>query len=376
MFTMTLLLVAYALGNFSMGGPSIKDVSGVPTEADAAAETLRSIVPGAVSVPAVTDASQSPLSVVTLAPFQFDIAGAEQTWRNWMARHGITAGSFALGIDGEILHSAGQRRSPDAAYPVASLSKAITAMCLGDILTGTEYDWNSTLGDLAPVLDAVNMMPHQGAQLLSLGDLATHSTGFPKNLKGVETAGEGRNLYTQQHIAREALNNPAHLSANGRSAYSNVNYAVLGQVITALSGLAYEDACKPRVMIPAGANGAIVGGRMWATAGFGGWSASAEDYARFVMYWMAPDRPWVTAPADFPYNERKKAGLGVFQSTNKNGGYLIHHTGLWKSKKAERQHGALFLSSETGATFVANWQGSLPKNAYRDLRKALAPHLR
>ena len=373
--TLTLLLVGYAVNAYRPGGVSIEVAAVGQSDADKTAQSISDIVPGAVGTSAPQQVEEEAPPAVATAPFEFDLVGAERVWRNWMAQQGVTAGAMSLGKDGVILQSAGLRRSPDAAYPVASLSKAVTAMCLNDMLAETDYSWSSTLGDLAPVLGRLNMAPQTGVISMRLADLAAHTTGFPKNLKGMETAGEGRNLYTQQNIAREALTNPAHLPAKARAVYSNVNYAVLGQIITALSGLSYEDTCKPRVMIPAGADGAIVGGRMWATAGFGGWSVSAEDYARFVMHWYAPDRPWVTAPADFAYDARKRSGLGVFHIAQRGGGSLIHHTGLWESRKADRQHGALFLIADTGATFVANWQGSLHKDAYGDLRKAMTPYL-
>jgi hypothetical protein len=323
-----------------------------------------------------TPTAEAPVSPSKpLGLYPLDIAGVEQAWNTWTLKHNVSASAMALGFEGEILASTGHNRNADTPYPVASLSKAITAMCLNLVLADTPYDWSTKLAELAPALAALNMPPHEGAQALRLADLVTHTSGFPENIDGNETAGEGRNLFTQQHFAREALTNPARQSAKRQFTYSNVNYAVLGQIITALTGTPYSDACAARIMQPAGARDAVVGGRMWATGGFGGWSVSAEDYARFVMFWLGPDLPWTLDPQAFAFDAKSGAGLGVFHDIHRKT-HTLHHTGLWRSKDEDQQHGALFVISETGATFAANWQGNLKPAVYKELHTKIEPYLR
>ena len=175
-------------------------------------------------------------------------------------------------------------------------------------------------------------------------------------------------------VARAALREPAHLSADRSHSYSNVNFALLGQIIEGITGQPYGDHCFETVMRPAGATSAQVGGRMWAYAGFGGWSVSATEYARFLMHWFAPDRLWMQNPNAFPLDRNSGAGLGVF-NRRVDGHHMLNHSGLWRSKTPERQSGALFVVSDTGAVFVANWQGALPPDAYSDLRESITAAL-
>lgn len=86
-------------------------------------------------------------------------AAAEAAWRGWMARHQVSAGTLAIGLGGAVLHSAGEKRSPQTGYPVASLSKAVTGMCLNQLLQDSPYGWDSTLADLAPEFAKVNFTP-------------------------------------------------------------------------------------------------------------------------------------------------------------------------------------------------------------------------
>lgn len=306
--------------------------------------------------------------------FELDAAKVEAVWRDWMVRHKVTKSAMALGSDGTVIHGAGAGRSADTAYPVASLSKAVTAMCLNALLAQSPYSWASPLSDLSAVWTTLDMQPHPELGKRPLSALVTHTSGLPKNIDADETAGEGRNLYTQIHFARSALRGPEHLGSNRKHIYSNVNFALLGQIIEGISDQPYGDACYSHVMAPAGATTAAVGGPMWATAGFGGWTVSASEYARFIMHWYNTDRPWVTDPAAFAYDSKSGAGLGVFHRYTDTR-HTLNHTGLWRSKKASRRIGALFVTSTSGAVFVANWQGSLKSNAYVDLRKSITAAL-
>ena len=281
---------------------------------------------------------------------------------------------MALGDKGTVLHTAGLSRDAHTAYPLASLSKAVTAMCLNTLLAQSPYSWDIPLSDLASVWQELNTAPHPEIAKLPLSAFVTHTSGLPKNIDADETAGEGRNLYTQIHFARSALRDPEHLKPQRKHFYSNVNYAILGQIIEGMSGNSYDDTCYDTTMAPAGAQGAQVGGRMWATAGFGGWSVSASDYARFVMHWHSPERPWTADPTAFAYDRKSGAGLGVFHR-HEDDRHTMNHSGLWRSKIPARRAGAMFITSDTGAVFVANWQDNLKSAAYNDLRKSITAAL-
>lgn len=92
------------------------------------------------------------------------------------------------------------------------------------------------------------------------------------------------------------------------------------------------------------------------------------------MHWHNPERPWASDPAAFAYDRKSGAGLGVFHRY-KDDRHTMNHSGLWRSKTPSRRAGAIFVTSDTGAVFVANWQGSLKSAAYSDLRKSITAAL-
>lgn len=318
--------------------------------------------------PAAPDA---PKSAARPAPPQVDTARAEAAWRDWMAAQGVTSSSLAIGQGGTILHSAGEKRSSQTNYPMASLSKPVTGICLNQLLEGSPYGWHSTLADLAPEFAKVNFTPAAEQTDLTLTQIATHTSGLPEELTYGQMSTRARNLSSQPTMARAALKEPANFGTRGSYVYSNANYAILGVLIEALSGQPYGSYCAQQVMAPAGATQAAVAGRMSHAAGYGGWQVSVEDYARFAMHWFAPDRAWMVAPQRFAYDERAQYGMGVHVFPARSGA-SVSHTGRWTHKDPHRPNiGALFFVRADGVAIVVNWDGSLDRGSYNALFETL-----
>jgi len=299
----------------------------------------------------------------------------EAVWRAWMEQHAVTQSSLAIGRKGAILHSAAQKRRPDTAYPVASLSKAITGMCLNQLLTDGPYSWSSTLADLAPEFAKMNFTPARQMADVTLTQIATHTSGLPKTLNYGKMSTHAVNLSSQPTMARAALKEPSNFGPRGSYVYSNANYAILGFLIEAMTGEPYSEYCNDRIMAPAGAPQAVVAGRMSYTAGYGGWLVSAEDYARFAMYWFNPAQPWMQTPARFGYDKGAHYGMGTYVYPTQAGTF-VSHTGRWTHKDPRKHNiGALFFVRADGLTVVVNWDGSLDwalyKQLHQDLRDAL-----
>lgn len=303
----------------------------------------------------------------------FDPVAFAADWAAWRDATGVVNSTVAVGQSGTIQHTFDHGRTGTQAYPMASLSKAVTAICLHNLLDETPYTWSTTLGDLRAHLAQIGPPPHASIASLSLAQIATQTSGLPRNGPQNDTA--RTNTFTQIAFIRAALSDPGIIGERGAYHYSNVNYALLGHVIEALSGGSYGDHCKNSIMIPALASGANVAGRMWATEGFGGWQMSVHDYARFAMHWFAPNQPWVADRTVGPTAQNIPYGLGVFHFDAPYG-HFITHSGHWKSDDPAHRHGSIFMTSHTGTVIVASWQGSIEDADYAALSDILASHLR
>lgn len=298
---------------------------------------------------------------------QFNVVDAEAVWRDWMDRNGVVQSSLAIGFGSEIIHSVGQRRSAQSAYPMASLSKAVTGLCLNQLLNDTAYTWDSTLRDLQPEWAKINFTPAVEMADVTLSQLATHTSGLPKVLDYGTASTRAVNLSSQSTMTRAALREPSNFGDRGGFGYSNANYAILGTLIEAMTGEAYADHCGAQILAPAGATGATVTGRMAQTAGYGGWSVSVDDYARFVMHWFDQSQPWMIDPTDFPYDPNSKYGMGARMHTTQHGMH-VGHTGRWTHNDPQWPNiGALFFKRADGVVAVVSWNSSLDYEAYDEL---------
>ncbi|WP_375265459.1 serine hydrolase domain-containing protein [Planktotalea sp.] len=299
----------------------------------------------------------------------------ETAWREWMGIYGVTASSIAIGQDGSILRSRGAKRAPSTSFPMASLSKSITAHCLNTFLEDSPYDWSSTLADLQPVLAKLNLTPGDAMLEKTLTEFATHTSGLPTRLVQGKTSLQNKHLDSQASMTRTALKVPANFNAESEYSYSNANYAILGSLIGAMSGGSYAEVCKARIMDPAKALNANVSGHMAKTAGYGGWLVSVEDYARYAMHWFAPNTPWVKEPRDFALDPETGYGMGALVR-NHDRGYLFSHGGSWKHPDRRRANlGSYMMVGPDGTAVVVSWDTKLPPEAYRHLHRAFAEHL-
>lgn len=331
----------------------------------AVAENVERLHPQpATIVSPVVETISAPVSLV-------NIDAAEAVWRDWMDRNDVVESSIAIGQGAQVLHSAAQRRQAQSAFPMASLSKAITGMCLNQVLNDTPYSWDSTLGDLQPEWSKINLTPAPEMADVTLNQLATHTSGLPKLIDYGETATRSVNLSSQSTMTRAALRVPSNFGTRDIYEYSNANYAILGTLIEAMTGETYAQYCGERILAPAGVTQAGVTGRMAQTAGYGGWSISVEDYAQFVMHWFDQSRPWMVGPRDFAFDENSSYGMGARMDYTRNGTHVGHY-GRWTHNDPRWPNiGSMFFQRADGVVFVVSWDKSLDYDSYDDLRNSL-----
>lgn len=303
------------------------------------------------------------------------IAEIETVWRNWLQEAEISAGAMALALpDGRVVGT-GTGRDIATTAPVASLSKAITGLCLDGLLAEHGLGWDTRLGDIAAQMSAAGLTPRPWNAHLTLGGLATHTSGLaPDMTQGDMLSRTHGALGLHRRIASEALAEGAMRGTPGEYFYSNTNYAVLGVVIEALSGRSYAATCMDRVLRPAGIEGAIIEGRMGSMSSYAGWEISAGDYARLARHWFTEGN----AHVDMPQGRPAAGDYAIGYTLNGAGrdAQASHSGRLCLDREAREGHGALFVAEGTGVAFAANWANCIDMRHYRDLQARIAPLLR
>lgn len=211
--------------------------------------------------PATTGSPITGYSAVGLEPY-------DRVMQRLLERYSIPGAALAVAKDGRLVHSRGygfadvrtkEPVQPDALFRLASLSKPITAVAvlhLGESLVfrGVYPDLNSFLNEKA--FDLVKIPPFGGQiadprlKNITLRDLLQHSGGWHRGWAGdpmfrptlsdiAKSMRRPESLSSQELIAF-MMSRRLQFAPGSRSAYSNLGYAVLGEVIEKLSGQRYE----------------------------------------------------------------------------------------------------------------------------------------
>jgi CubicO group peptidase (beta-lactamase class C family) len=226
----------------------------------------------------------------------------------YMARSGAPLGSLAVVRDGRLVHESAYGLADSGGAPivlstrfrVASLSKMWTASAIRVLVARGALRYDTAA---YPLLD---IRPHgridRRLTRVTVQQLLDHTGGWDSALSGdpmFASRAIARTLDvptppSMWQMAYYMFSRPLDFEPGTRSAYSNFGYGVLGLLITAVTGLSYEEAVKRLVLRPLGISAMSLGRsltRNW----------DEPDYTMppgSAKVWSAFDPPsWV----DFPY---------------------------------------------------------------------------
>lgn len=173
-----------------------------------------------------------------------------------LIRPGNTAASYAVSIDGDVVHAAafglrdpstGDPAEADDRFRIASISKPITAIValslVEDGILGLDEPVGRLIGDHVAAASISS-----GAERLTLRQLLTHRTGYGK----FQSTFFGAGASDCADAARRGL---ASGGGGGGYVYSNMNYCLTGLLIEALTGQTYEQAVYTHLLTPLGISG-------------------------------------------------------------------------------------------------------------------------
>ena len=242
---------------------------------------------------------------------QARIEAIATAWSNWADAQNIGDGAIAITWQGEVVFSAGRGIDPETPVELASLSKAITAICLSDLVGQGVISYESTGADILGLAG----QPGQ----ISVAQFLTHTSGLAEDTTQLRMPfwfGDSAPRWT-------AVMNVLGDRALGTTefVYNNENYAALGSLIEAATGLPYAEACAPSV---AAYPTAALSRQTGSYGPFGGWVMSVTDYASFhasMFGGQPPSGPTSDAGGGALY------GLGTFQRPF-DGSWNAWHFGL------------------------------------------------
>jgi CubicO group peptidase (beta-lactamase class C family)/serine/threonine protein kinase len=230
----------------------------------------------------------------TVAPF-------DRAMRDWMAKHNVKQASIAvMREDRLVLAKAYNGRNVAERINVWGLSRGITGLCAAVLIAEGKLRLDDKIGKLRR-----HPPPEDGrVDDIRIQDLLTERSGFPRRFEDNFLAPGVLQLLkrtplqtaTAEMLAPGIYGQKLVAQPGSRYESSNLNYFMLGNLIEAVTGLTYADACALRVLEPAGVSRAkldpVWGGLV---QGVGGWSLSAPEYLAFLRL-HRPREPDILTP--------------------------------------------------------------------------------
>lgn len=225
---------------------------------------------------------------------------------------------------------------------LASLSKAITGLCVAALVNEDLLDWSDTFQDIygtGPDISLANLVTHSGG-------LSPDGTQYGMPFWLDQKDARGRDVLKLIDM-RGGFRQDA-----GTFSYNNENYALLGLAVEARTKTTYEDACRLRVLDPAGAAGAAAP-RSGGFLPWGGWGMRVEDYARVMAHWFGPNAELAKDPFAEPFiqiTSNLRYGLGMYFRPDASGYNFWHFGGLCFPRRFEV--GTFAVTAAAGWTMV------------------------
>ncbi len=299
-------------------------------------------------------------------------------FKDWSTRWSVPQGSIAIMAGSTLLGSYGQGGyMAKKTEPVASLSKAITAVCVTQLVESGQLTFQSPLGTVLKAYFRRNPPLDVRLKTITIGELLTHSSGITYDPSQGNKGGAIEQLpHNKTNLAKQVGITFSHSLGTAPGStyyYNNMNYAVLGFIIETLTGQAYEDHCGASVLQPVGITDARLNPSWRVMASWGGWKISADDYTRFLTYYLPSQQLLSIPPAQWPQFD---LGGGAFYSLGTlmrtaGSGYNFWHTGSWQWSPPLSSFGSYFAVLQENVRYAANFSPTVSDDAFSDLDASL-----
>jgi len=154
-------------------------------------------------------------------------------------------------------HSGGRdkaRLTGDSVFEIGSVGKIFTALLLSEMVQRGEV---ALTDPVTKYLPTGTRLPEHNGHKISLGDLATHTSGLPFMPDAYPTVGDSHNYSPQDlydYLARYELKR----DPGAEWEYSNIDYWLLGEALARRAGLPFDELLQERIFRPLNMSSTVV----------------------------------------------------------------------------------------------------------------------
>ena len=175
--------------------------------------------------------------------------------REFLEREHVPGAAWGIVVDGKVAHigTAGFRdlakQQPvegDTVFRIASMTKSFTAMAILQLRDAGKLSLDDAAEKYVPELRSLRY-PTTDSPRLTLRHLLTHSGGFPEdNPWGDQQLARSEEEFTAMLRQGIPFSNPPGIAYE----YSNYGFAILGRVVTRVSGMPYTQYVEQKILRP------------------------------------------------------------------------------------------------------------------------------
>lgn len=183
----------------------------------------------------------------------------DKLYKEYARKNHFPGIAFGLVVDGKLVYKGQdgytdiQKKIPvssSSLFRVASMSKSFTAMAILKLRDEGKLQLDEPVHNFIPALKKIKY-PTADSPPITIRHLLTHGAGFPE-----DNPWGDRQLADSDKELMDFLNNQVSFSnpPGITFEYANLGFALLGKIITSVSGLRYQDYIKTKIWQPLGMN--------------------------------------------------------------------------------------------------------------------------
>lgn len=261
-------------------------------------------------------------------------ATADLKFREYAERHHMPGFAYGVVVDGELVYSGGfgfanlESVTPadtKSLFRIASMSKSFTAMAILQLRDQGKLGLDDPIAKYLPETSALTYLTTDAPEI-TIRHLLTHSAGFPE-----DNPWGDRQLADSDEELMDFIEDGVSFSnvAGVEYEYSNLGFALLGQIVQVVSGMDYRDYTRTHIFEPLGMSSTV-------------WEYENASPDQLVLGYDWLDEAWVNIPLE--HHGSFGAMGGLITSIEDFTAYIALHLSAWPPR-SDPDEGPLKRSS-------------------------------
>jgi CubicO group peptidase (beta-lactamase class C family) len=246
-------------------------------------------------------------------------AATEQIFKKYAEERHMPGFVYGVVLDGELVYSGNfGLANLDAEIPagmqslfrIASMSKSFTAMAILQLRDAGKLSLDDPISKYLPKAQALTHL-WSDAPEITIRHLLTHSAGFPED----NPWGDRQLADSDEELMELIAGGVSFSNIPGvEYEYSNLGFALLGQIVQRASGVGFQEYTREHIFEPLGMNSTV-------------WEFENAPYEQLALGYDWVDETWVNIPLE--HHGSFGAMGGLFTSIDDFTAYVAMHLGAW-----------------------------------------------